>query len=263
MPVVASVNVNGIRAAARRGMPAWLTARRPDVLLLQEVRADAATLQGNLGDAWYVAAAEAAAKGRAGVAVASREPLTDVRVGLPGFEADGRWVEAVVQHDGAPAIRYVSVYVHSGEAGTAKQENKMRFLDAVRARLAELLVEDRDGRATLWGGDVNIGHRELDIRNHRGNRGKAGFLPEERRHLTELYESGWTDVGRHLAGEVEGPYTWWSWRGQAFDNDTGWRIDLQVASPSLAARSQWCEVDRAATYAERFSDHAPLVAGYR
>lgn len=263
MTVVASVNVNGIRAAHRRGMPGWLAVRRPDVLLLQEVRADRTILERHLEPGWHLADAPAAAKGRAGVAVAALSPLSDVRVGLPGFETAGRWVEAVVDADRGPGTRYVSVYVHSGGVGTQSQDDKMQFLAAARQRMAEILADEvAGGPAALVAGDVNIGHTERDIRNWRGNRGKAGFLPEERAVLTDLCRVGWVDVARGLAADVDGPYTWWSWRGQAFDNDTGWRIDLQLASPALAARVLSCEVDRAASYAERFSDHAPVVAHY-
>lgn len=262
MLVVASVNVNGIRAAHRRGMPAWLEQRDPDVLLLQEVRADAETVAAQLGEGWHVVEDVAEAKGRSGVAVATRAPSADVRLGLPGFGTDGRWVEATLGQ-GSDAVRLVSVYVHSGEAGTPKQEDKMRFLAAMTARLAELReAEAAGGPHVLVCGDMNIGHTERDIRNWKGNRNKAGFLPQEREVLSAWFDAGWVDVCRALAGDVDGPYSWWSWRGQAFDRDTGWRIDLHVATERLAARARFAEVDRAATYAERFSDHAPVVVGY-
>lgn len=127
-------------------------------------------------------------------------------------------------------------------------------------------------------GDLNVGHRELDIKNWRGNRKKAGFLPRERAYFDRFLGAhgelvtgvdgttgtglGWIDVGRQFHGEVEGPYTWWSNRGQAFDNDTGWRIDYHLATPPLAARASNYHVARAASYAERWSDHAPVVVDY-
>lgn len=262
MLVVASVNVNGVRAAARRGMPAWLEQRRPDVLLLQEVRADAGTVAEQLGEGWFVEEAVCAQKGRSGVAVAARQALRDVVPTLPGFEADGRWVEATVGH-GDEATRVVSVYVHSGEAGTDKQVDKVRFLAAMSLRMGELrAAEAAGGPPVVVAGDINIGHTERDIKNWKGNRNKAGFLPEERAVLDSWFAAGWVDVARALAGDVDGPYSWWSWRGQAFDTDTGWRIDLQMATASLAARAQFAHVDRAETYDARFSDHAPVVVGY-
>ena len=123
-------------------------------------------------------------------------------------------------------------------------------------------------------GDLNVGHRTLDIRNWKGNVKRAGFLPEERAYFDRILGAegdpryndgaglGWVDVGRKAAGEVDGPYTWWSWRGQAFDNDTGWRIDYQLASPALAATVKHYAVDRAAAYDERWSDHTPVVVDY-
>ncbi|MGQ7297847.1 exodeoxyribonuclease III [Quadrisphaera sp. KR29] len=270
---LATVNVNGIRAAVRRGMPTWLEQRRPDVLALQEVRADDATLAGlledSLGGGWHVAHVEptdAGSKGRAGVAVATRLPAGEQRTAIDGrFDGTGRWVELDVETPASPSgvLTVVSVYVHSGEVGTPKQDDKMAFLEAVSARMGALhAAAEAGGPQAVVCGDLNIAHTALDIRNAKGNRGKAGFLPQEQAHLDAWAAQGWVDVARHLAGPVDGPYSWWSWRGQAFDKDTGWRIDAQWATPGLAGRATACEVDRAATYAERFSDHAPVVATY-
>ena len=90
----------------------------------------------------------------------------------------------------------------------------------------------------------------------------AGFLHEERAYLDRWFDAGWVDLGRRLGGDGPGPYTWWSWRGKAFDNDSGWRIDYQIATEALAERAQKAEVDRASSYDRRFSDHAPLVVTY-
>ena len=112
-------------------------------------------------------------------------------------------------------------------------------------------------------GDLNVAHREADLKNWLGNRGKSGWLPEERAYLDRwLARDAWVDVARRLHGEGPGPYSWWSWRGQAFDNDTGWRIDYQLATRDLAARAVKADVGRAASYAERWSDHAPVVVDY-
>ncbi len=261
MLTVASVNVNGIRAAYRRGMGAWLDGRSPDVLALQEVRADDEHLAEHLGEGWHIAHEACAVKGRAGVAVASRLPLCAVRVG-PGprdDESSGRWVEADVELPDGGLLTVVSVYVHKGDAGTPRMAAKYAFLDAMTTRLGEL----GDGRRAVVAGDLNIAHRELDLKNWKGNQKSAGFLPQERAYLDRWFDGlGWADVGRLLAGEVPGPHTWWSWRGKAFDNDAGWRIDHQLATPALAGLAHEMAVDRAATYAERFSDHAPFVVTY-
>jgi exodeoxyribonuclease-3 len=260
--VVATVNVNGIRAAVRRGMHAWLEARDPDVLLLQEVRAPDAELRKALPGYEFIAHTEAAAKGRAGVAIAARAEFSAVRVGLGDdgfFATSGRWVEADLDTAAGP-LTVVSAYVHSGEVGSPQQDDKYRFLDAMDLRLAEL---GKSGREALLAGDLNIGHTENDIKNHKGNRGKAGFLADERSHFDHWFdELGWVDVQRRAAGDVPGPYAWWSWRGQAFDNDTGWRIDYQLVTPGLARRVHDVATDRAPSYAERWSDHAPVVVTY-
>ncbi|KYJ97701.1 exodeoxyribonuclease III [Microbacterium sp. CH1] len=272
---IASVNVNGIRAAARNGMSTWLDAADIDILTLQEVRGQDEHIEAAL-PGWTFVHDEATAKGRAGVAIASRLPALASRAdfGPEDFDSKGRWIEADFLIGDRP-LTVVSAYVHSGEADTPKQDEKWKFLNAFEARLASL---NTDGALALVTGDLNVGHRELDIKNWRGNRTKAGFLPRERayfdRFLGEAGTSvtgvdgsvgtglGWVDVGRRFHGEVDGPYTWWSMRGKAFDNDSGWRIDYHLATPALAERAQAYHVARAAAYDQRWSDHAPVVVDY-
>ncbi|WP_240675412.1 exodeoxyribonuclease III [Cellulomonas endophytica] len=260
MLTVATVNVNGIRAAFRRGMGAWLDERKPDVLLLQEVRGSDEVLADHLSpDDWHLAHEASTTKGRAGVAIASRLPVSAVRVGLgTGVDGDaGRWVEADVEAPGG-TLTVVSAYLHSATVGTPSLDEKYAYLEHVTARLAAL----RDTAAVV-AGDLNIAHREVDLKNWKGNLKAAGFLPQERAYLDRWFDGlGWRDLGRDLGGPGPGPYTWWSWRGKAYDNDAGWRIDYQLATPSLAPAAVRAVVDRAPTYAERFSDHAPLVVEY-
>ncbi len=261
---VVTANVNGIRAAARRGALPWLLEADPDVVCLQEVRAgdaDLAKVLAELGwSHWSVAHTEGEAKGRAGVAVLTREPHTVTRVGIDGAFADaGRWVEAEVATASGP-LTVASVYVHTGEAGTERQDVKYAFLDAMTERMARASAADE---LMLVTGDLNVAHREADLKNWKGNLTKAGFLEAERAYLDRWFdELGWVDVHRTHAGEGPGPYTWWSWRGKAFDNDAGWRIDYQLATPRLAATVSTVSVGRAPTYAERWSDHAPVVVDY-
>ena len=269
---IASVNVNGIRAAYRNGMGPWLEARNVDILCLQEVRAETDDVTGLLGDEWNVLHDAATAKGRAGVAIASRAraEIHRVEFGAQDFDSAGRWLEADYDVDGT-IVTVVSVYVHSGEDGTPKQVEKYKFLDAMVARLPELRAHNP---LAVIMGDLNVGHRTLDIKNWKGNVKRAGFLPQEREYFDRILGSeddpnynagaglGWVDLGRRFAGEVPGPYTWWSSRGQAFDTDTGWRIDYQLATPELAALARSYSVDRAASYSERWSDHAPVVVDY-
>lgn len=290
---IASVNVNGIRAAVRNGMHTWLDAAEVDVLTLQEVRAD----DEHLAEAfpgWSIVHDKATARGRSGVAVVSRTPAITSRTafGADDFDSAGRWIEADFELGGTP-LTVVSAYVHTGEADTPKQDEKWRFLDAMGERMTQL---GADGALALITGDLNVGHRPLDIRNWKGNVKKAGYLARERAYFDrflgaagelvagqegigrgmvgELSDTrpyvaenggrglGWIDVGRAAHGDVDGPFTWWSMRGKAFDNDTGWRIDYHLATPPLAARATGYTVVRAASYAERWSDHAPVVVDY-
>jgi len=273
---VASVNVNGVRAAYRKGMGDWLEAADVDVLALQEVRAETSDTVPLLGEGWHVLHDAATAKGRAGVAIATRWPVDVHRIelGPPDFDSAGRWLEADVTVGGA-SLTVVSCYVHSGEADTPKQEEKWRLLNAMEGRLPQLAAH---AEYAVVVGDLNVGHRELDIKNWRGNRKNASFLPRERAYFDRFFgpagESvecvdgttgtglGWVDVGRAQAGEVPGPYTWWSQRGQAFDTDTGWRIDYHVATPALAAGVVGYAIDRAPSWDTRWSDHAPVVVDY-
>jgi exodeoxyribonuclease-3 len=268
---IASVNVNGLRAAASNGMAGWVGARRPDVITMQEVRAPddlVADLVGTIaGEGWHVAHDECAAKGRAGVAVASRRPIVATRSGLAGaartsgaYDDSGRWVEADLETADGLGLTVVSCYVHTGDADVpSRMSEKLAFFDAMGKRLDTLR---KKGRHVLLTGDLNVAHREADLKNWKGNLKKAGFLPEERAWFDAMFSRGWVDVGRRLHGEGPGPYSWWSWRGKAFDTDTGWRIDYHIASPELADTAVEGAIDRAPSYAERWSDHAPVVVTY-
>lgn len=260
---IGSVNVNGLRAAMRKGMARWLELTEPDVLTLQEVRCPDELVAELLGDGWHVAHAESTSKGRAGVAVASRHPLRSVGtdVGDTRFAGAGRWLEATVDTPDGSALTVVSAYVPTGHAeDEARMEEKHAFLTAATERLTELR---RSCSHVLLTGDLNVAHKEVDLRNWRGNLRRAGFLPEERAHLDRLFdELGWVDLGRRFGGWGPGPYTWWSYRGRAFDNDAGWRIDYMAATPELAERAKDTFVDRAPSHPERWSDHAPVIGAF-
>lgn len=272
---VASVNVNGIRAAYRKNMADWLDTRDIDILCLQEVRAPDSVVRELLNEEnWDILHAEAAAKGRAGVLIATRkhpntcgevlenQPVaTRLNIGEDYFADSGRWVEADYRLPNGETLTVVSAYVHSGEVGTPRQDDKYRFLERMLVRMPEL-AEQSDH--VLIVGDLNVGHTELDIKNWKANQKRAGFLPEERAYFDRFFgEIGYKDVARELAGQVPGPYTWWSYRGKAFDNDAGWRIDYHMATGALMHKAVRSVVDRAASYDERFSDHSPLVVDYQ
>lgn len=285
---IVNFNLNGIRAAAKRGFGEWLEQAKPDVLLAQEVRATPEIAAGFFPAGWEVHVHECEVKGRAGVLVATRpgarsdasgsdtssdnsgivREINSVQPGL-GVEVEnpedtGRWLE-VALNTVAGKVRVISAYFHSGELDTPKQEAKMRHLGLLDQRLNELLT---DPIPTVVGGDYNVVRSALDIKNWKPNHNKrAGVLDEEIAYLDQWVQAGWQDVTRDLAGEVQGPYTWWSWRGKAFDNDAGWRIDYQfAANAGVPAGSRLQAVDfavgRAAAYDKRISDHAPLSVTY-
>jgi exodeoxyribonuclease-3 len=274
---ISTINVNGIRAAFRKGMGDWLAAADIDILAMQEVRATTEDVESLLGPEWDILHDAATAKGRAGVAIASRHRahIHRVSLGADDFDSAGRWLEADYDVDGT-IVTVVSTYVHSGsEVDDVKQAEKYKFLDAMEARLPE--IERHNERAVVLG-DLNVGHTKLDIKNWKGNLKHAGFLPRERAYFDRFFgpkgESvtgtdgsegvglGWVDVGRRFAGEVDGPWTWWSMRGKAFDTDTGWRLDYHVATPALADTVTDYRIDRAPSWDTRWSDHAPVTVDY-
>lgn len=269
---IATVNVNGIRAAWRKGMPEWLAHSGCDVITLQEVRAETPDVEALIDAGWHIAHDACSQKGRAGVAVLSSLPISASRttMGPDTVDTSGRWLEVDLTSPTGTPITVISAYVHSGEVDTPKQAAKYEFLDHMDRRMREIAAT---GGFVVVTGDLNIGHRTLDIKNWKGNLKNAGFLPEERAYFDRWlgheddpgYNSGqhgFVDVGRKWAGEVDGPYSWWSYRGKAFDTDTGWRIDYHLATPALAEKVAHYRVDRAPSYDTRWSDHAPVVADY-
>jgi len=254
---VITLNCNGIRSAARKGMFDWLARQKADVACLQETRAQRADLDGDavyFPRGWRTYFNSAGKKGYAGVALYCRREPDQVltALGAPEFDAEGRYLEARLG-----TLSVVSLYLPSGSAGPERQASKDRFLAMFLPKLKEWA---RSGRDYILCGDWNIAHRNIDLKNWRGNRKNSGFLPHERAWMDQvLGESGWVDAYRHLHPATEGgSYTWWSNRGQAWLKNVGWRIDYQVVTPSLQDR-----VRRAAIYKEnRFSDHAPLTMDY-
>ncbi len=265
-----TINVNGVRAAFRKGMADWIAEHKPQVLALQEVRAETKDLVELFaeteqfysdGSQWHILHDAASAKGRAGVAVVSRiQPLAHrTELGPDEFDSAGRWLEVDFEFDGKP-VTVISTYVHSGEVDTPKQVEKYKFLDAMRARMAALIESSKHAVVV---GDLNVGHTELDIKNWKGNIKNAGFLPEERAYFDDFMKTqGWIDVGRAAHPDQAGPYTWWSFRGQAFDTDAGWRIDYHLATPGLAAVARDYRVHRAPSYDTRWTDHSPVSVEY-
>ncbi len=251
---VITLNVNGLRSAASKGLFPWLAQQHADVICLQEVRAREDQFAGHdiSLPGYHAAYYPAERPGYAGVALYSRqEPQRLVRgFGVSEFDNEGRYLEAQF-----PAVAVVSLYLPSGSSGPERQASKDRFLKKFMPHLRALR---RRRRPYILCGDWNIAHREIDLRNWKPNQKNSGFLPHERAWLDELFdEVGFIDAFRHVN---DGPdqYTWWSNRGQAWARNVGWRIDYQVASPALAGAPRAAQIYKAA----RFSDHAPLIMDY-
>jgi exodeoxyribonuclease-3 len=251
---IVTLNANGIRAAARKGVYAWLPRQSADVICLQEIRAQVEQLQDPVyfPRRWHCLYESGQRKGYAGVALYSRrEPDEVIRgFGVDEFDTEGRYLEARFGN-----LSVVSLYVPSGSSSDARQASKFRFMDAFRPFLEAL----RDsGRDYVICGDWNIAHKPIDLKNWRTNQKNSGFLPEERAWMDELFdELGFVDAFREI-NQAPDQYTWWSNRGQAWAKNVGWRIDYQVLSPHLAG-----SVGKARIYkTKRFSDHAPLLMDY-
>jgi exodeoxyribonuclease-3 len=251
---IITLNVNGIRAAARKGLFRWLAAQKPDVACLQEIKAHDGDLDATMRAPRGLRGcfSHADKKGYAGVALYSRTAPDEVRegFGVKEFDAEGRYLEARFGK-----LSVVSLYLPSGSSGPHRQASKFRFLAAFLPHLKKLR---RGGREVILCGDWNIAHNEIDLKNWRANQKNSGFLPEERAWLTQVFdELGYVDVFRRLNQKPE-QYTWWSNRGQAWAKNVGWRIDYHVATPGIAARAA-----RESIYTrKRFSDHAPLTIDY-
>jgi exodeoxyribonuclease-3 len=251
---VTTLNVNGIRSAARKGLYRWLAAQKPDVVCLQEIKAHDADLDATMRAprGLHGSFSHADKKGYAGVALYSRVRPDAVRegFGVKEFDDEGRYLEARFGK-----LSVISLYLPSGSSGPHRQASKFRFLEAFLPQLRKLR---KSGREVILCGDWNIAHREIDLKNWRSNQKNSGFLPEERAWLTRVFdEAGFVDVFRRLNQKPE-QYTWWSNRGRAWAKNVGWRIDYQVATPGIAARAAKESIYKR----RRFSDHAPLTIDY-
>jgi exodeoxyribonuclease-3 len=172
-------------------------------------------------------------------------------IGIADIDAEGRYIRADYGN-----LSVISLYLPSGSSGEERQAVKFSFMERFLPYLRELKAS---GREVVLCGDWNIAHREIDLKNWRGNKKNSGFLPEERAWLTHVFdEIGFVDVFRRLHPEAQDQYTWWSNRGQAWAKNVGWRIDYQIATPGIAARA----IEASIYKDERFSDHATLTIRY-
>ena len=256
---IISANLNGIRSAANKGFFDWLPQQQADAVGVQEVKAQHEHVDGQFcspgdlkGHFHY-----AQKKGYSGVGLYTREEPSDIITGfgVQEFDDEGRWIEKRFDKPGRK-LSLISCYFPSGSSGEERQQAKFRFLDAMYPHLMALKAE----REFILVGDVNIAHKEIDLKNWKGNLKNSGFLPEERAWVTKLIDpdqGGLVDVFRTLNDKPE-QYTWWSNRGQAYAKNVGWRLDYHFATPKLAALAR-----REAIFTgTKFSDHAPLTIDY-
>lgn len=256
MTRIISANVNGLRSAAKKGFLKWLNQSQADFVCIQEIKAQA----GDLSEEFFKSGGFqgyfhfAQKKGYSGTGIYTPHEPDEVITGFgtPEFDDEGRYT----------ALRFkdrwiICTYFPSGSASEDRQAAKFRFL---KVFLPFLVGLKNAGFEILLCGDINIAHQEIDLKNWKGNVKNSGFLPEERSWLTHLFsQEGFVDVYRFLEPTAtDSCYTWWSQRGQAYNNNVGWRIDYQIASPSLAQTAKTQSIYKK----ERFSDHAPLIIDY-
>ena len=259
-----SLNLNGIRSAANKGFEAWAAAVAADCMGVQEIKAQADTVVGRFdtvaGMSGHFHYAEK--KGYSGVGLYTRKAPSQMILGIgdAAFDAEGRYVEARFDTPGlskSGKLSIISCYFPSGSSGELRQVEKFRFLALMAPHLKALVAE----RELILVGDINIAHKEIDLKNWRGNQKNSGFLPEERAWMTTLLDAdvglGLVDVFRTLNPHPE-QYTWWSNRGQARANNVGWRLDYHLATPAIAKHA----VAEHIYLEQRFSDHAPLMIDY-
>jgi exodeoxyribonuclease-3 len=251
---VITVNVCGIRAAAGKGLFRWLRRQDADFICLQETKSQEHQLAGHpvTLPGYRALFCDAERKGYSGVALYTRHAPDRVLhgFGVAEFDGEGRYLEVQVGK-----LSVVSLYLPSGSAGPERQAAKFRFLEAFEPHLQRLR---RRRRHYILGGDWNIAHRAIDLRNWRANQRNSGFLPEERAWMDQLFGAGgYVDAFREVRPEPH-HYTWWSNRGQAYAKNVGWRIDYQIVSGTLAGKARAASIYKA----RRFSDHAPLVMDY-
>jgi exodeoxyribonuclease-3 len=279
-----SLNLNGIRSAASKGLQDWVAQSMPDCICVQELKAQAADISGRFEE---IAGLKghfhfAEKKGYSGVGVYTRHEPSDVIVGYGSteFDAEGRYIELRFDSPGrkhSPKLSIISCYFPSGSSGEERQAAKFRFLAEFYPRLLGL----KETRDFVLCGDINIAHQEIDLKNYKGNKKNSGFLPEERAWMTELLRDaelvneaaeeltertdaslrggGMVDVYRKLQPTTtDAAYTWWSNRGQAYAKNVGWRLDYHLATPAFAALARSEHIYKE----QRFSDHAPMSVDY-
>ena len=251
---IASINVNGIRAAKRKGIFDYLAKADCDIVCLQEIRAQTEQISDAIfhPSNYFCVYRPAQRPGYSGVAIfAKQKPDNIIRdIDLSWADAEGRYLLFEYAN-----LNVTSLYLPSGSHNPERQLQKYEFMEYFATVLRSYLAQ---GKPTIICGDYNIAHKKIDIKNWRANQKNSGFLPQERKWLDEVVEDiAFVDAFRQVNQEAD-QYTWWSNRGRAWDNNVGWRIDYQLISPDLAGKVVAAEIYKE----QRFSDHAPLIIDY-
>ena len=251
---IITLNLNGIRAAAKKGFFEWLTAQSADIVCVQELKAQLPDLSNEMlsPDGYQGYFHCAVQKGYSGVGIYCRNPPDNVieGIGIAEIDAEGRFIQVDFGN-----LSIISLYLPSGSSGEHRQAAKFFFMEKFFPILETLITS---GQEIILCGDWNIAHKEIDLKNWRSNQKNSGFLPEERTWLSNVFdEIGFVDVFRLLNSEPD-QYTWWSNRGQAWAKNVGWRIDYQIATSKIAQKARSVSIYKT----ERFSDHAPLIIDY-
>lgn len=253
---IITLNLNGIRAASRKGFFEWLQKEQPDYICLQELKAHEIDLTSEMmnpkGYFGYFSFAQK--KGYSGVGIYSKTKPEKVisNSGIKRLDDEGRFIQFSTK-----TLDLISLYLPSGSSGDERQQYKFKVMEHFYKFLSAKIKTEK---AVLICGDFNIAHHEIDLKNYKGNRKNSGFLPEEREWMTNILSKlGWVDVYRSLYPEkADEGYTWWSNRGQAWAKNVGWRIDYHLANLKFYEKATRGNVFKA----ERFSDHAPLIIDY-
>ncbi len=249
---IISWNVNGIRAAIRKGMDSFIEEMKPDVLMLQEIRCLEEQLPKNwkppleMTYSWH----PAIRKGYSGVATLSNKEFKAIGKGK-GDDKDEEGRVLLTKHGN---ITLINTYLPSGSSKIERQMYKEKWMEDFLIWLKEFVSLDAP---VIVAGDLNIAHTENDIWNPSGNKMSSGFLPNEREWFDRLLECGWTDVCREFFGDKKGPYSWWSNRGRARILNRGWRIDYFLVNKAAKKLITNAEINREGGLV--VSDHAPVI----
>lgn len=241
-----SWNVNGLRACVGKGFQDFFDRESADFFCLQETKLQAGQISMELpGYSQYWNYAEK--KGYSGTAIFAKEPPLSVSSGLgkPELDTEGRLITLEY-----PAFYLVTCYTPNAQRGLARLDHRMKWESAFREYLSDL----DEKKPVIVCGDLNVAHKEIDLKNPGSNRGNAGFSDEERQCFTDLLDSGFTDTFRFLEPDTAGAYTWWSYMFNARANNAGWRIDYFLVSNRIRDK-----IVAAPIYADVLgSDHCPV-----